>query len=113
MREGPLPCASGPATLLDWDGRVGLFTSLGGLEYLVDLGGGQLARAATTALPAGSWHHVAAAFDGSRLLLLVDAKIVAARVAAGAIAGAAQGPLTLGASGSGLAGGQPFSGTLD
>src|SRR5438093_9917513 len=73
--EGSLPPASQPAVLLDWDGRVELLNSLGGLEYLVDLGNGQPARLAVPGLPAGEWHHVAAEFDGSRLLLLVDAKL--------------------------------------
>ena len=96
-QEGDLSLGNRAMVLLDWGGRVGLRNSLGGLDYLVDLGGSSPAHATISPISPGEWHHVAASYDGAVLRLIVDGTPAAARNATGSIAGDAQLPVSLGA----------------
>ncbi len=111
----PLPSASTPAVLFDWNGRVQVRNSIGSLEYAVDLGGAAPLRIITSPLPPIEWHHVAVIFDGKgkNLRILVDGKIVISRPVQGQIPGPAAAPASLGAPRGAAPGGLQYIGRLD
>ena len=83
----------------------------GKLSFALSLGGAWSELVTTTAVPTGSWHHVAAVYDGSAMTVYVDGKQQAAKAQTGTVDPSTGVPVVIGNSPSDHS--RRFSGAID
>jgi hypothetical protein len=110
----PLADPMAPVSFLSLGGVAAIELSRAGIDYRLDLGRPSPLLVSAGKVEAGRWRHVAASFDGRRMRLFLDGRLVNVRIAIGEVAFHPGASGRLGGGGSaGSQAGTGFAGEID